>query len=199
VLVAAIAYLGAVELGGSGFIAAFVAGMAFGGRTRAEVPDASEFGDHTGQLLAAFTFVIFGGALVTPSLDQLTPRVVLYAVLSLTVIRMIPVGLALIGSGAARPTVAFCAWFGPRGLASVLFLVLLIEDAPELDHLSTIAAVVTWTVLLSIVAHGMTAVPLAEVYGRWYERTADAAGEDMVEVAAVHEHPLRPGIRFPRA
>jgi NhaP-type Na+/H+ or K+/H+ antiporter len=194
VLVATIAYTSAVALGGSGFIAAFCAGLAFGGSTRESLPEAGEFGDHAGQLLAAITFVIFGGALVTPALDHVSARTLLYAVASLTVIRLVPVALALIGSGAARPTVAFCGWFGPRGLASVLFLVLLIEDAPGLEHLSTVAAVVTWTVLLSIVAHGMTAVPLAAAYARWYERTAERPDRNLVEVHPVHEHPLRPSL-----
>ena len=76
----------------------------------------------------------------------------------------------------------------------MLFLVLLIEDAPGLEHLSTVTAVVTWTVVLSIVAHGMTAVPLAAAYARWYERTAERPDTDLVEVRPVHEHPLRPSL-----
>jgi hypothetical protein len=77
----------------------------------------------------------------------------------------------------------------------VLFLVLLIEDAPGLEHLSTISAVVTWTIVLSVVAHGMTAVPLAAAYARWYQRNAAGTDGRLVEGAPVHEHSLRPGVR----
>jgi NhaP-type Na+/H+ or K+/H+ antiporter len=154
------------------------------------VPYASELGDRTGQLFAAITFVIFGGALVSPAIEHVSARMLLYAVASLTVVRMVPVALALIGSGASRQTVAFVGWFGPRGLASVLFLVLLIEDAPDLAHLPTMSGVVTWTVVASVVAHGMSAVPLAAAYARWYRRSSEARGGRLVEGAPVHEHAL---------
>ena len=195
-LVAVVAYSAAVSVHGSGFIAAFCAGMAFGHTTRRVLPDAGGFGEQVGQLLEAITFVIFGGAVLTMALGQPAGRAILYAVLSLTVVRMIPVALALIGSRSAPPTVAFCGWFGPRGLASVLFLVLLIEDVPNLEHLPIVVAAVTWTVALSVVAHGVSAVPLSDRYVLWYERrrlTEDDA--PMVEASRTHEHRLRRSAR----
>jgi NhaP-type Na+/H+ or K+/H+ antiporter len=190
-LVAAVAYASAVALGGSGFIAAFGAGMAFGHRTRDELGGVEDFDDQAGQLLEALTFLIFGGAVLTVALDHPSGRAILYAVLSLTVVRMVPVAVALIGSGSARPTVAFLGWFGPRGLASVLFLVLLLEDAPDLEHLPTIAAAVTWTVTLSVVAHGASAVPLSDRYAAWYERRRSTGTEPIVEASHAHDHRVR--------
>jgi sodium/hydrogen antiporter len=190
-LVAVIAYASAVSLGGSGFIAAFCAGMVFGQRTRDELPDATEFGEQAGQLLEAVTFLIFGGAILTVALEHPSGRAIVYAVLSLTVVRMVPVAIALLRSGTARPTVAFCGWFGPRGLASVLFLVLLVEDAPTLDHLPAVAAAVTWTVALSVVLHGVTAVPLSDRYAAWYERrTQRPEAKPIVEASTTHVHPV---------
>jgi NhaP-type Na+/H+ or K+/H+ antiporter len=191
-LVAVAAYASAVSLGGSGFIAAFCAGMAFGHRTRTELPDIGDFGEQAGQLLEAITFVIFGGAVLTVALEHVSGRAILYAVVSLTVVRMVPVAVALIGSWSARPTVAFCGRFGPRGLASVLFLVLLLEDVPTLENLPTVAAAVTWTVTLSVVLHGVTAVSLSDRYAIWYERRRDAEGDaPIVEAGDAHEHPVR--------
>ena len=199
-LVAVVAYGLAVALGGSGFIAAFCAGMAFGQRTRKELPQGGDFNEEAGQLLAAVTFLIFGGVMLSAALDQPSGRAILYAVLSLTIVRLVPVAVALLGSGSARPTVLFCGWFGPRGLASVLFLVLLIEDAPTLEHLSSVTAAVTWTVALSVLAHGMTAVPLSDAYARWYvSRTGGEHGAPIIEASPAHEHPVRRSARNPRS
>ncbi len=195
-VVAVMAYASAVALEGSGFIAAFCAGMAFGSLTRGELPDARDFGEQTGQLFEAVTFLIFGGAVLTLALDRPSGLAILYAVLSLTVIRMIPVAVALLGSGSARPTIAFCGWFGPRGLASVLFLVLLIEEVPTLEHLSTVTVAVTWTVTLSVLLHGVTAVPLSNRYAAWYERQRQiGAGATIVEAGHAHEHRVRRSAR----
>jgi NhaP-type Na+/H+ or K+/H+ antiporter len=104
--------------------------------------------------------------------ESLTWQIVLYAVLSLTVIRMVPVALALVGSGLSRPTVALVGWFGPRGLASVVFALLALEELgnPAARHA---VAVITVTVLISVVAHGATADPLAIRYAWLLARQAD--------------------------
>jgi NhaP-type Na+/H+ or K+/H+ antiporter len=105
---------------------------------------------------------------------------------------MVPVAIALLGSGSARPTVAFCGWFGPRGLASVLFLVLLVEDVPKLEHLPAVSAAVTWTVALSVLLHGITAVPFSDWYSAWYERRSRRADPaPIVEASRTHEHRVR--------
>jgi NhaP-type Na+/H+ or K+/H+ antiporter len=115
------------------------------------------------------TFVLFGAVLLGPALSELTWRLALYAVLSLTVVRMIPVALALLGSNARAPTVGFLGWFGPRGLASIVFAVIVIEES-RLPHEHLIVLAIYVTVGLSVLAHGLTAAPLAARYARWFER-----------------------------
>ena len=126
---AALAYGLAVWMHGSGFIAAFVGGAVFGWLRREAGGEVTLFLEETGGLLGAVTFVLFGAVMLVPVLDDLTAQVILYALLSLTLVRMVPVALAMLGSGARRPTVAFLGWFGPRGLASIVFAVILVEDA----------------------------------------------------------------------
>ena len=109
---AALAYGLAVWLGGSGFIAAFVGGAVFGGFRRGLGGEVTLFLEETGGVLGAVTFVLFGAVMLVPVLDDLSADVVLYAVLSLTLVRMVPVGLAMLGSGARPPTVTFLGWFG---------------------------------------------------------------------------------------
>jgi NhaP-type Na+/H+ or K+/H+ antiporter len=171
---AASCYLVAVGLGGNGFIAAFIGGLAFGGGSRGGEHEAVRFTELQGSLLAIGVWVAFGltiaGRILTDIVD---PAVLIYAALSLTVIRMVPVAVALIGSRFALPTVAFVGWFGPRGIASIVFLLLGLDGLAEADVASEpLAAVVAWTVLLSVVLHGLSAGPLAAWYGR---RTASMA------------------------
>ena len=126
---AALAYGTASALGGSGFIAAFVAGMTFRlalGRDPAHINDLSE---QVGNVLNGVTFLFFGAILLGPALGELTWELALYAVLSLTLARMLPVAIAMLGSRARPPTLAFLGWFGPRGLASIVFAVIVIEES----------------------------------------------------------------------
>ena len=134
---AGLAYGLAVWMGGSGFIAAFVAGAVFGGLRREVGGEATRFLEEAGELLGAVTFILFGAVMLVPMLDELSVEIVLYALLSLTVVRMVPVALAMLGSGARPPTVAFLGWFGPRGLASIVFAVILVEEA-DLAHESVL-------------------------------------------------------------
>jgi NhaP-type Na+/H+ or K+/H+ antiporter len=101
--------------------------------------------------------------MLVPVLDDLSAEVVLYALLSLTLVRMVPVGLAMLRSGARRPTVAFLGWFGPRGLASIVFAVILVEDA-NLTNESLLLNAIFLTIGLSVLLHGLTATPLAGRY-----------------------------------
>ena len=98
----------------------------------------------------------------------MTWQIVLYAVLSLTLVRMLPVAIAMIHSGARTPTVGFLGWFGPRGLASIVFAVIVVEEA-HLPGTATILATTYVTIGLSVIAHGITAAPLASRYAGWYE------------------------------
>jgi sodium/hydrogen antiporter len=169
------AVLGSEVLGASMFIAAFVAGLA----VQDGFPDAGrhggEFGEEWGQLLNLSVFFLFG-LLVARDWRHFTWMTVAYAVLSLTVVRMLPVAVALLGSGMSRPTVWFVGWFGPRGLASiVLGLVYLEEVDRSAQHLIPLAVMAT--VLLSIVAHGLSAGPGAERYALAVARLAPGAPE----------------------
>jgi NhaP-type Na+/H+ or K+/H+ antiporter len=179
---AGLAYGLAVGLGGSGFIAAFVAGGVFGGLVPAEAKQASRLNEEVGDLLGGVTFLVYGAILLGPSLQHLTWQIVAYAVLSLTVIRMVPVAIALLGTGARRPTVAFLGWFGPRGLASIVFAVIVVEDA-HLAGATPILLTTYVTIGLSVLAHGISAAPLAERYARWYERRGERAAREPAEVA----------------
>ena len=118
----------AEAIGGSGFIGAFVGGGVFGGLRRGRGGDVSYLLEQVGAVLGATTFVVFGAVLLGPAIGDLTWQIALYAVLSLTVIRMLPVAVAMLGSGARRPTVAFLGWFGPRGAASIVFALLVVEE-----------------------------------------------------------------------
>jgi sodium/hydrogen antiporter len=115
-------------IGGSGFIAAFVGGFVFGAIQRRSGGEVGYLIEELGEVFNAVTFIVFGAVLLGPVLGDVTWSVVLYAVLSLTVVRLIPVATAMIGTGARRPTLAFLGWFGPRGLASIVFAVLVLEE-----------------------------------------------------------------------
>ena len=164
---------------GNGFIAAFVAGIAFGHAAREVCEASSEFAEDQAQLLTWATFFLFGAALIGPALDSVTWQIGLYAVISLTIVRFIPVAIAVLGSGLMSRTVLFLGWFGPRGLASILFALLILDEGAA-GH-ETVLHVVTITVLASVVLHGITARPLAMRYG------AHEMDDDMPEAVEVEE------------
>jgi NhaP-type Na+/H+ or K+/H+ antiporter len=164
---AALAFGIAAPMGGSGFIAAFAGGMVFGGLLRGGSERVDSLLDEAGAVLGAITFVVFGAVLLGPGLGHLTAAMVGYALLSLTVVRMLPVAVSLLGSGARPPTIGFLGWFGPRGLASIVFAVML-EEGSELPHEETILLTVYATVGLSVLLHGVTAAPLAGRYAAWF-------------------------------
>ena len=176
-----LAFTLAEAIGGSGFIAAFVGGATFGGMRRHRGGEVSHLIEQTGAILAAVTFVLFGAVLLGPAIRELTWQVALYAVLSLTLVRMLPVAVSMLGTGARRPTVAFLGWFGPRGAASIVFALLVLEEeglANE-DLILTTAFV---TVGLSVLAHGVTAAPLAARYADWHDaRVAETPVESGAE------------------
>jgi len=156
-------YTTSVALHGNGFIAAFIGGLSFaaaGGQTAQLIP----FVEGTGTLVSLLVWLLFGVVAVVPAFENLTWQAAVYAVLSLTAIRMLPVALALVGSGLSRATVAFVGWFGPRGLASVVFGLLALETLGARDA-RPVTTVIAFTVLLSVIAHGLTAEPLARRYG----------------------------------
>ncbi len=165
---ALLAFALAEAIGGSGFIGAFVGGAIFGGLRRHRGGDVSQLTEQAGAVLAAVTFVVFGAVLLGPALHDLTWQIALYAVLSLTLVRMLPVAVAMLGTRARRPTVAFLGWFGPRGAASIVFALLVLEEG-GLRNEELILTTAFVTVGLSVLAHGATAAPLAARYGSWLE------------------------------
>jgi NhaP-type Na+/H+ or K+/H+ antiporter len=162
-------------IGGNGFVAAFVAGIAFGSVLAPDVADVArsvELPELGGEVLALVVWFMFGGALVPLALGELDARLVLYGLASLTVVRMAPVALAMLRSGLDRSSVAFLAWFGPRGLASVVFALLAVESLGEgsSDTRRAVAAVAL-TVLMSVILHGVTASPGARRFLRSEQRS----------------------------
>ena len=155
-------------VGGSGFIAAFVGGFVFGALRRRTGGEVGHLIEELGDVLGAVTFIVFGAVLLGPVLGDVTWSVALYAVLSLTVVRLLPVAIAMIGTGARRPTLGFLGWFGPRGLASIVFAVLVVEEG-GLPHDDLILVTTYVAIGLSVLAHGLTAAPLAHRYAAWFE------------------------------
>jgi NhaP-type Na+/H+ or K+/H+ antiporter len=161
----AVSMLACEETGASMFIAAFVAGLAVQVGLRDAGAHAVEFAEEWGQLLDFLVFFLFG-AIATPLLLQLDASLLVYALASLTVARMLPVALALAGSGLRGATVLFMGWFGPRGLASIVLGVFYVEQEARLPGEATIRLAVILTVLLSIVLHGLSALPGIDRYER---------------------------------
>jgi NhaP-type Na+/H+ or K+/H+ antiporter len=162
--IALVAYAGAVGLEGNGFVAAFAAGLAHRAvRGRALPEGVLHFTHQGGQVLSLVVWFLFG-ALVLEPLGNATWREVTFALLTLTLVRMVPVALSLLGSGLDRATVAVVGWFGPRGLASVVFAILAAE-ALDQGTGSRVLAVIGCTVLFSVVLHGASAAPIAGRFG----------------------------------
>ena len=163
---ALLAYEGAVTVGGNGFIAAFAGGILFGAATRQRLAEPVQFTETLGLSGSFVVWSIFGALFVGELLTRgLSARPIIYALLSLTVIRMVPVAVALTGTQLRPATVAFMGWFGPRGLASVVFTLLALEEIEHSGSGSMLVETVTWTILLSVVLHGISASPLATRYG----------------------------------
>ena len=183
-----LAYGIATALGGSGFIAASVAGALFGLLAGDKTAGMTRFTEQTGAALDSVTFLVFGAVLLGPAFKHMSWQIALYAVLSLSVVRMVPVAISLWGTHARAPTVTFIGWFGPRGLASIVFAVI-VEDA-HLPHAETIAAASYLTVGLSVLVDGLSAAPLVSRYATWYQAAADTS-PPVMESQPAHEHRTR--------
>jgi len=186
---AALAYGIAAPLGGSGFIAAFVAGVVFGAMSRDENGEVTRLTEEVGDVLSGVTLLVFGAVLLSPTLRTIDWRIGLYAVTSLTVVRMLPVAIALLGTGARGLTVAFLGWFGPRGLASIVFALIVVEEA-HLPHTDTLLSAVYATVGLSVLVHGVTAAPFARRYASWFA-SHPAESRPAMESVPAETHRLR--------
>ena len=180
VIVALGTYIVAEHLGGSGFIAAYIAGFTFGRIVdRLETPTEhfSQAGEGLGAVLTMTSFLIFGAYLLAPNLAAFTAATVFYAAMSLTVVRVIPVAVSMIGTGLAPPTLAYLGWFGPRGLASIIFTGVLVERA-GLEQTHSIVGAIFVTVAISVLFHGVTAPWGATKYADWCDAQPEATGQD---------------------
>ena len=149
----------------------------------------SEFSETLGSALTLVSFLVFGAVLLGPALGNLTWQIALYAVLSLVIVRMVSVAGAMFGSRLSRPSVLYLGWFGPRGLASIIFAGIVIEEA-VLPGSDTIIDVVMITVALSVYAHGATSWNGSERYADWYHRE-ESADPDIPEAAGAPTTPTR--------
>ena len=163
VALAAACFSAAQAAGGSGFIACFVGGLFLSGLGARHKEELLRGAEHMGEALALLTWVVFGGIVVARLIDRATWPALLYAILSLTVIRMLPVFLCLIGTRTSIADKLFIGWFGPRGLATIVFAVLVLDE--KLPGNDTMILAAGWTVLLSVIAHGVTANPLVRRVG----------------------------------
>ena len=157
------------ELGGSGFIATFVAGLVFGHVIQGMDKSVAGFADDLGTVLTMLAFMLFGGILLANNIDAFNPATIVYAVLSLTVVRMLPVAISMIGTDLRTATTAFMGWFGPRGLASIIFTAIVVEDI-GIDLGEGLFGVMVVTVTLSVFLHGGTAYHGAQAYSAWSEK-----------------------------
>ncbi|MFF1904802.1 cation:proton antiporter [Kitasatospora sp. NPDC058218] len=197
-----VTYVLCVAVDGSGFIGAWAAGLAFGvGSRRAQTtraggvsnPDPARntrFTELLGLLLASLSFLVFGAIILGPVLEHLTWCTVVYALISLTVVRMLPVALSLIGTGLRPASVAYIGWFGPRGLASVVFGLIAFEE--HLPGTALLTEVIAVTVGLSIVLHGASAPFLGDRYGDWFARTLPTEPNLRENALASDSAPHRP-------
>jgi NhaP-type Na+/H+ or K+/H+ antiporter len=169
----------ALAFDGNGFIGAFVAGIAFGAELDDEVVSvekADDLPELLGDVLALAVWFLFGAALRPVVFKHFDMPSLVYALLSLTVVRLVPVAVSLLGSGLDRRTVLFVSWFGPRGLASAVFALLAVEELSETPLVLSAVGAVALTVSLSVVLHGISAGPLGSRYARFEQRQDDPNG-----------------------
>jgi len=162
-------------------------GLAFGAAAGRRAPAELGFLEQAGSLVSMLVWFAFGALAIPIVLVRADLVVVAYAILRLTLVRMVPVWLAMLGTGARPPTVAFLGWFGPRGLASIVFAVIVVQEA-DLPHASTILLTTYATVGLSVLLHGLTAAPLASRYAAWFASHPADAMPAMESVPAGEHH-----------
>jgi sodium/hydrogen antiporter len=183
--IALLAWATAGELEGSGFIAAFAAGLAASQLYKEPDERDFDFAVGLGETLSLVVFFVAGAALVLDAVQGLTWQIAAYVALSLTLVRMLPVAISLLGTGLDRVTHLFVGWFGPRGLASIILVLVVLDEEAHLAGFELIRTVVILTVALSIIVHGLSAGPLSRLYGRHADRMSP--GEAAMQAA--HEHP----------
>jgi NhaP-type Na+/H+ or K+/H+ antiporter len=180
------------ELGGNGFIATFVFGLISGSvMSKSEIDTLDEYAEAENTLLMFVTYMIFGMVMLAPILKHITPLMIIYALLSLTIVRMLPVAISMIGTKLQPITVLFMGWFGPRGIASILY-VLTVLETEEIVGSEMIFGVAVTTIFFSVMAHGISAGPLAERYSAAISDLIQK-GSARAEAIQVPEVPTRRG------
>jgi NhaP-type Na+/H+ or K+/H+ antiporter len=192
---AVLAYSTSILAGTNGFVAAFVAGMAFGTVDRQEDETGLGFTEGAGTAMSLLVWFLFGAAMLVPGLEHAGWRDVVFAALALTVVRMVPVALALTGARLDRSTIAFVGWFGPRGLASIVFGLIAFDTLDPAES-EVVLAAVTVTVALSVLLHGISAAPLAARYGL-NSRGLSSDHREHTDTPAIRTRTLRSGPTTP--
>jgi len=169
VSLAILTYYIAEYLGGNGFIAAFVSGAFFGNYSRLLDTNAERFLESEGEVLILISFLVFGLTFIPATIEFWDIKVVIYSVLSLTAFRMIPVAFSLLGLGLSFKSKLFIGWFGPRGIASILYVMTVAHKIEIVDVSNTLFSVITLTILMSIVLHGLSAKPLVNFYAKSFK------------------------------
>ena len=164
VALAILTYYIAEYLGGNGFIAAFISGAFFGNFSNLIDSQRESFLESEGEVLILISFLVFGLAFIPATITYWNMQVVLYSLLSLTAFRMIPVAFSLIGLNLSFSTKLFIGWFGPRGIASILYVMTVGHSIETQDISNVLFSVVSLTILLSIIFHGLSAKPLVNLY-----------------------------------
>jgi NhaP-type Na+/H+ or K+/H+ antiporter len=187
-----LAFLLSEELGGNGFIATFVFGLISASvMSKSEIDTLDEFAEAENTLLMFVTYMIFGMVMLAPTLKHITPPMIIYALLSLTIVRMLPVAISMIGTKLQPITVLFMGWFGPRGIASILYILVVLETE-EIAGSEIIFGVAVTTIFISVLAHGISAGPLSERYGAAISELIQK-GSARAEAIQVPEVPTRRG------
>ncbi len=176
IALAIFSYYIAEHFGGNGFIAAFFSGLFLGNHSEELRDNVEDFAESEGELLIMICFLVFGITFVPVTIEYWDLDVVIFSVLSLTVLRMVPVALSLIGK-AGLPTMLFIGWFGPRGIASILYVLIIIGKLGSIEGHEKIYAVMSLTILLSIFLHGVTAKPFAKMYSKGQKKNSDVDSE----------------------
>ncbi len=181
-----LAYSVAELVGGNGFISAFCAGLTLGNTAKSICECLYEFGEAEGQLFVLLIFMIYGSTMIFPALAESSWQIWLYALLSLTLARMLGVAISVKGMKLRQDTILFLGWFGPRGVASVLYGLLVLEKEAVSGN-EIIFTVMIITVFCSVFAHGLTAFPGAN----WYGNQMANISEDMPEMTEIKAMPTR--------
>ena len=176
IALAIFSYYIAEHFGGNGFIAAFFSGLFLGNHSEELRDNVEDFAESEGELLIMICFLVFGITFVPVTIEYWDLDVVIFSVLSLTVLRLVPVALSLIGK-AGLPTMLFIGWFGPRGIASILYVLIIIGKLGSIEGHEKIYAVMSLTILLSIFLHGVTAKPFAKMYSKGQKKNSDVDSE----------------------